>query len=465
MCSIVRQSTSSSRGEQTRYARHCAREIATLKRFRERRKSSPRGTSSPLDGPSSRGRPEPPAPGTCPPCRPHLRRHERAEEVDLRVERRDDLDLRRRDAGRDETNDLGAHARLPPRATPAGSPWCGAEIQRSPVPSGVVRRSGRCVRLEPALVELLGDEAADVRVEAERPLEEDAAVGRDRRRRRRSGGGAPTPRSRRDASPGAPGRAAAGRRRAPPSGRRSPSRTHPPARPGRPRRRRGSRSASRGGRPRTARPSRQRRRGRRSPRCRRRSRPSAPRTPTPSSRGSPSSRPRNCSPRSDAALSTSARSLWIARWLVEATPTLLPSATSRAISLPAVQVFPEPGGPWITRCLGRGRPTGRAQRRHADREQQLGELVEVGRLHVAAEGVPAEDRLEHGVRPATVEQRAAEPLQRLLLRLRRVDVARDQRRRKRHLVEHGAALQLERARVGIVDDNLARSPAGRGVDR
>ena len=49
MWSIVRQSTSSRRGEQTRYARHSAREIATLKRLREKRNSRPRGTSSPLE--------------------------------------------------------------------------------------------------------------------------------------------------------------------------------------------------------------------------------------------------------------------------------------------------------------------------------------------------------------------------------------------------------------------------------
>src|SRR5687768_5419049 len=49
ICSIVRQFASSSRGLATRYARHFAREIATLRRFREKRKSSPRGTSSELE--------------------------------------------------------------------------------------------------------------------------------------------------------------------------------------------------------------------------------------------------------------------------------------------------------------------------------------------------------------------------------------------------------------------------------
>ena len=49
ICSTVRQFASSSRGLATRYARHFAREIATLRRFRENRKSRPRGTSSPLE--------------------------------------------------------------------------------------------------------------------------------------------------------------------------------------------------------------------------------------------------------------------------------------------------------------------------------------------------------------------------------------------------------------------------------
>src|SRR5262249_60633814 len=48
-CSTVRQSTSSSRGEQATYARHCALETATLSLLRDIRKSRPRGTSSPLD--------------------------------------------------------------------------------------------------------------------------------------------------------------------------------------------------------------------------------------------------------------------------------------------------------------------------------------------------------------------------------------------------------------------------------
>jgi hypothetical protein len=53
----------------TRYARHFAREIATLRRLREKRKSSPRGTSSPLEPPSNRRRPPPAGLGTCRPSR------------------------------------------------------------------------------------------------------------------------------------------------------------------------------------------------------------------------------------------------------------------------------------------------------------------------------------------------------------------------------------------------------------
>ena len=55
-------------------------------------------------------------------------------------------------------------------------------------------------------------------------------------------------------------------------------------------------------------------------------------------------------PSSRAPLRPRASSLWIARWLVDATPTRLPASISRAISRPDVYVFPEPGGPWITRC-------------------------------------------------------------------------------------------------------------------
>jgi hypothetical protein len=101
----------------------------------------------------------------------------------------------------------------------------------------------------------------------------------------------------------------------------------------------------------------------------------------------------------------------------------------------------------------------------ADREQQLGQLVEVGRLHVAAERVAAQDRLEHGICTTTREQRAAEPLERLLLCLGRVDVARDQRRRERDVVELRPALQLERARLRVVEDDVARVPPGRRVAR
>jgi len=60
--------------------------------------------------------------------------------------------------------------------------------------------------------------------------------------------------------------------------------------------------------------------------------------------------PRNASPISAAASSTASSRLWIALWLVEATPTRLPFAIRCAINRPDVHVFPDPGGPWITRC-------------------------------------------------------------------------------------------------------------------
>ena len=47
--SIEWHRASQSRGEQTRTARHCAREMATLRRLRENRKSRLWGTSSPLE--------------------------------------------------------------------------------------------------------------------------------------------------------------------------------------------------------------------------------------------------------------------------------------------------------------------------------------------------------------------------------------------------------------------------------
>ncbi len=135
ICSTVRQSTSSSRGEQTTYARHCARETATFSRFRESRKSSPRGTSSPLE-------------------RRHRVEDDRrlaalelvdradldaggqplAQQPHLRVVRRDDHHVgRARAAARsalvterlpDEPLDLGARSRPPPRSDSTRLPSC-----------------------------------------------------------------------------------------------------------------------------------------------------------------------------------------------------------------------------------------------------------------------------------------------------------------------------------------------------
>ena len=328
------------------------------------------------------------------------------------------------------------------------------------MPSGVVRAAADCVRVEPALVELLGDEAADVRVEAERPVEEDAAVRRDRRVVAHQ-----VAEHRRLAPVGMRAlehlvellRVADEHRR---PGARSPSRTRPPARPGRPRRRRGSRSASRGGRLRTARPSRRRRRGRRSPRCRRRSRRPAPRTPTRSSRGSPSSRPgtaaharpRRSRPRRGACGSPGGSSR-------RRRHSSLPRRAARSAFRPSRSCRSR-AGPGSRDALGRGRPTGRASASprpiaSSSSASSSTSVVWTSRPKASRRRIDSST----GYAPPAVEQRPAEPLQRLLLRLRRVDVARDQRPRERHLVEHGAALQLERARVGIVVDNLARAPA------
>ena len=145
--------------------------------------------------------------------------------------------------------------------------------------------------------------------------------------------------------PAAPGRAAAGRRRARRCARRSPSRTRRRARPGRPRRRTGSRAARRARGRRRARPCRRAAPRPRYPRCRR---TFSTCVPSYSDSGLPPLAfftPRKASPSSSAPASTSARSLWIARWLVEATPTVLPAASRRAISRPDVHVLPEPGGP------------------------------------------------------------------------------------------------------------------------
>ena len=59
--------------------------------------------------------------------------------------------------------------------------------------------------------------------------------------------------------------------------------------------------------------------------------------------------PRNRRPSSSAAFSTSSSRLWIALWLVAATPTRRPRRISSVISRAPVHVLPVPGGPWMKR--------------------------------------------------------------------------------------------------------------------
>ena len=144
--------------------------------------------------------------------------------------------------------------------------------------------------------------------------------------------------------------------------------------------------------------------------------------------------------------------MWIARWLVEATPTVLPAASRRAISRPDVHVLPEPG-----RALDH-------EVAPAEREQQGGHLLEVRCLHVAVEGIAAEDALRRRVAARAVEQRAADPLERVLLVAGEVGAARDQRLRQRHLLQARPSLELECQRIAVELDDVPRFLAGRGVD-
>ena len=142
------------------------------------------------------------------------------------------------------------------------------------------------------------------------------------------------------------------------------------------------------------------------------------------------------------ASSTFESSLWIALWLVAATPTRLPSASRRAISRPESEVLPEPGGPWITRC------------RPSRREQQPHHLLELGGLHVAGEGFAAKDGLDGGIAAVTVEQRARDPLQRVLLCSGGVGLARYQRRRRGDPGEARPTLEGDHAGVAVELDDL-----------
>ena len=95
--------------------------------------------------------------------------------------------------------------------------------------------------------------------------------------------------------------------------------------------------------------------------------------------------------------------LWIALWLVEATPTRLAVRE---------QVRDQPAGrPRLARA---GRPLDH-EVALVEREHELLHLVEVGGLDGPVERLAAEDRLERGVAAVAGEERAAEPHQRVLL--------------------------------------------------
>ena len=208
--------------------------------------------SSPLELPSSRRRPSPPGPGTCRPCRPRRRRERLPQQLHLGVVGRDDDEVRR-SSGRSPAVSMCREPSISARdrvAPPRRVLPVALVLDRQVAHTGPERRRSRsqhaAIGLEPALVERLRDEPADVRVHPPGPLEEDAAILGDRRRVRRAGARAP----RRPRRPGASpcehlARAGAGRRAGRGCARTSPWRARPRARPGRPRRRRGSRASRR----------------------------------------------------------------------------------------------------------------------------------------------------------------------------------------------------------------------------
>ena len=92
-------------------------------------------------------------------------------------------------------------------------------------------------------------------------------------------------------------------------------------------------------------------------------------------------------------------------------------------------------------------------------EHELGHLVEVGRLDVALERRAAEHRLDRRIAPVAREQRLPDPLERVLLRIRVVGPARDQRPRQRLLGPRRAAPERERPRLAVeLDDRPGGAP-------
>ena len=100
-----------------------------------------------------------------------------------------------------------------------------------------------------------------------------------------------------------------------------------------------------------------------------------------------------------------------------------------------------------------------------ERQEELGELLHLVRLHVAIERLAAEHRLDRRIAAVVREQRVSDPLERCLLRLGAVRAAGEQRLGQWHFGEARATLQLEHARVEVVAEQLAGAAQCRLVDR
>ncbi len=93
----------------------------------------------------------------------------------------------------------------------------------------------------------------------------------------------------------------------------------------------------------------------------------------------------------------------------------------------------------------------------AEPEHEPGHLVEVARLDVVPERRAAEHRLDGRVAPVAGEQRAPDPLQRILLRIRVVGPAGDEPPGQRLLGDRRAAPERERPRVTVELDDFPRA--------
>ncbi len=357
-------SASSSRGRATRYARHCAREIATFRRLREKRNSSPRGTSSPLELAIEKK-----TTGACwpwnlstVPMRTRRSGMRLAQAANLRVVRRDDDEVVRRAAlvAPSSSRTASRAAARSRRATASASSGDALPVSRRARPGGsggrsrprADRSSAPRAGCEPALVERRRDEVVQTSGRIRQVLlEEEAHLRPHRLVARRAG--------------------ARARRRPRPAG----------ASPARPAAAGSGRRAGRGSAPRSR------------PRARRRARTGPPSSmksvstcwssssreksqDVPASSWSSSSSmssfdvgavdelvpsyadssplallqpaEREARPRR-AASSTSSRNLWIALWLSAVTPTRCPACMSAIAIRAPFHVLPEPGGPWTKR--------------------------------------------------------------------------------------------------------------------